>query len=73
MLYAGVDKIEADQAKGTLMVTGNADPYEIIIHSQKTGKHEKVVSIGPPPAPLKQDRWEKEATREKAGREDPNP
>jgi hypothetical protein len=55
MLYAGVDKIEADQAKGTLTVTGNADPYEIIMRTRKTGKHADVVSIGPPPAPPKQD------------------
>ncbi|KAJ6997142.1 heavy metal-associated isoprenylated plant protein 43-like [Populus alba x Populus x berolinensis] len=51
----GVDKIEADQAKGTLTVTGNADPYEIIMRTRKTGKHADVVSIGPPPAPPKQD------------------
>ncbi|KAG6773907.1 hypothetical protein POTOM_021251 [Populus tomentosa] len=51
----GVDKIEADQAKGTLTVTGNADPYEIIMRTRKTGKHADVVSIGPPPAPPKED------------------
>ncbi|CAM8956985.1 unnamed protein product [Rhodiola kirilowii] len=27
----GVDKIEIDEAKGTITVTGNADPYEIIV------------------------------------------
>ncbi|KAH8479379.1 hypothetical protein Peur_050234 [Populus x canadensis] len=52
----GVDKIEADQAKGTLTVTGNADPYEIIMRTRKTGKHADVVSIGPPPAPPKQEK-----------------
>ncbi|KAJ0039536.1 hypothetical protein Pint_28340 [Pistacia integerrima] len=51
----GVDKIEADAAKGTLTVTGNADPYEIIIRTRKTGKFVQVVSIGPPPPPPKQD------------------
>ncbi|KAJ6907213.1 hypothetical protein NC651_017793 [Populus alba x Populus x berolinensis] len=50
----GVDTIEADQGKGTLTVTGNADPYEIILRTRKTGKHVEVVSIGPPPAPPKQ-------------------
>ncbi|KAF9682259.1 hypothetical protein SADUNF_Sadunf05G0090300 [Salix dunnii] len=59
----GVDKIEADQAKGTLTVTGNADPYEIIIRTRKAGKHAEVVSIGPPPAPPKQDGQKK--TQEK--------
>ncbi|XP_030497258.1 heavy metal-associated isoprenylated plant protein 43-like [Cannabis sativa] len=47
----GVDKIEVDGAKGTLSVTGNADPYKIIISARKVGKHADVVSIGPPPKP----------------------
>ncbi|KAJ0039535.1 hypothetical protein Pint_28341 [Pistacia integerrima] len=51
----GVDKIEADAAKGTLTVTGNADPFEIIVRTRKTGKFVQVVSIGPPPPPPKQD------------------
>ncbi|KAE8010527.1 hypothetical protein FH972_006894 [Carpinus fangiana] len=50
---AGVDKVEADAAKGTLTVTGDADPYEIIVHIRKAGKCAEVVSIGPPPAPPK--------------------
>ncbi|KAJ6732855.1 COPPER TRANSPORT PROTEIN FAMILY-RELATED [Salix koriyanagi] len=49
----GVDTIEVDQGKGTLTVTGDADPYDIILRSRKTGKHVEVVSIGPPPAPPK--------------------
>ncbi|XP_059645329.1 heavy metal-associated isoprenylated plant protein 43-like [Cornus florida] len=51
----GVDKVEVDEAKGTLTVTGDADPYEIIVRTRKAGKHAEVVSIGPPPAPPKQD------------------
>ncbi|KAK7307518.1 hypothetical protein VNO77_40654 [Canavalia gladiata] len=55
----GVDKIEADEGKGTLTVIGDADPYEIIVRIRKAGKHAEVVSIGPPPAPPKQDAQKK--------------
>lgn len=55
ILCAGVDKVEVDAAKGTLTVIGDADPYEIIVRTRKTGKFVEVVSIGPPPAPPKQD------------------
>ncbi|KAL2552827.1 heavy metal-associated isoprenylated plant protein 7-like [Forsythia ovata] len=51
----GIDKVEVDGAKGTLTVTGEADPYEIIVKTRKAGKYVEVVSIGPPPAPQKQD------------------
>lgn len=50
---AGVDIVEADATKGTLTVTGAADPYEVILRTKKTGKCVEVVSIGPPPAPPK--------------------
>ncbi|XAR73842.1 hypothetical protein NMG60_11007945 [Bertholletia excelsa] len=50
----GVDKIEVDEARGTLSVTGDADPYEIITRTRKAGKFAQVVTIGPPPAPPKQ-------------------
>ncbi|KAJ9540746.1 hypothetical protein OSB04_027252 [Centaurea solstitialis] len=49
----GVDKIEIDGAKGTVTVTGDADPYEIILRTKKAGKFVEVVTIGPPPAPPK--------------------
>ncbi|KVI08806.1 heavy metal-associated isoprenylated plant protein 43-like [Cynara cardunculus var. scolymus] len=49
----GVDKIEIDGAKGTVTVTGDADPYEIILQTKKAGKFVEVVTIGPPPAPPK--------------------
>ncbi|XP_041017433.1 heavy metal-associated isoprenylated plant protein 43-like [Juglans microcarpa x Juglans regia] len=55
----GVDKVEVDEANGTLTVTGDADPYEIILRTKKTGKYVDVVSIGPPPAPPKQDKDQK--------------
>ncbi|KAH7520001.1 heavy metal-associated isoprenylated plant protein 43 [Ziziphus jujuba] len=55
----GVDKIEIDAAKGTLTVTGDADPYEIIVRTRKAGKIVEVVSVGPPPAPQKQDAQKK--------------
>ncbi|KAL8034051.1 hypothetical protein ABFX02_12G001900 [Erythranthe guttata] len=48
----GVDKVEVDGAKGIMSVTGDADPYEIIVRTRrKTGKFAEVVSIGPPPKP----------------------
>lgn len=46
-----MDKIEADEGKGTLTVTGDADPYEIIVRIRKAGKHAEVVSVGPPRDP----------------------
>ncbi|KAK9062013.1 hypothetical protein SSX86_019197 [Deinandra increscens subsp. villosa] len=49
----GVDQIEIDGAKGTLTVTGDADPYEIISRTKKAGKFVEVVTVGPPPAPPK--------------------
>lgn len=51
----GVEKIEIDGTKGTLSVTGDADPYEVIVRSRKAGKFVEVVSIGPPAAPPKPD------------------
>ncbi|XP_009340756.1 heavy metal-associated isoprenylated plant protein 12-like [Pyrus x bretschneideri] len=47
----GVDKLEVDAAKGTLTVTGDCDPYEIIVRTRKACKYAEVVSIGPPPKP----------------------
>lgn len=52
---AGVDKIEVDAAKGTLTVTGDADPVDIIVRTRRTGQSAEVVSIGPPPPPPNQD------------------
>ncbi|KAL7131408.1 hypothetical protein ABFS83_12G001200 [Erythranthe nasuta] len=44
----GVDKVEVDGAKGTMSVTGDADPYDIIVRTRrKTGKFAEVLSIGP--------------------------
>ncbi|XXG64846.1 hypothetical protein AAC387_Pa05g2690 [Persea americana] len=51
----GVDKIEIDAAKGTLTVTGDADPVDIITRTRRTGKAAEVVSVGPPPPPPKPD------------------
>ena len=36
-----------------MTVTGDADPYEIIIRTKKVGKFVEVVSVGPPPPPPK--------------------
>ncbi|CAK8539928.1 unnamed protein product [Lathyrus sativus] len=53
----GIDKIEVDEGKGTLTITGNADPYEVIVKIKKIRKNARVLSIGPPliPPPPKQD------------------
>ncbi|OMO56946.1 hypothetical protein CCACVL1_26137 [Corchorus capsularis] len=51
----GVDKIEVDAAKGTISVTGEADPYEIIVKTRKVGKFVELLSVGPPPPPPKQE------------------
>ncbi|KAL0290590.1 UNVERIFIED_CONTAM: hypothetical protein Sangu_2567500 [Sesamum angustifolium] len=61
----GVDKVEIDGAKGTLSVTGDADPYEIIVKTRKAGKFAQVVSIWPPPPPQKQDVQEKKKAEAK--------
>ncbi|VVA09769.1 PREDICTED: heavy [Prunus dulcis] len=66
----GVDKVEADAAKGTLTVTGECDPYEIIVRTRKVGKFVEVVSIGPPPAPPKPPEKKPEQKKEKP---DPRP
>ncbi|KAL2246498.1 heavy metal-associated isoprenylated plant protein 43-like [Sesamum indicum] len=66
----GVDKVEIDGAKGTLSVTGDADPYEIIVKTRKAGKFGQVVSIGPPPPPpQKQDVQEKKKPEAKKPQE----
>ncbi|KAI4327642.1 hypothetical protein L6164_020079 [Bauhinia variegata] len=61
----GVDKIEVDEAKGTLTVTGDADPYEIIVRTRKAGKFAQVVSIGPPQPPPKQEPQKKKPDEKK--------
>lgn len=51
--------MEVDGAKGTLSVTGDADPYDIIVKTRKVGKFAEVVSIGPPPKPQEKKPEEK--------------
>ncbi|XP_077252944.1 heavy metal-associated isoprenylated plant protein 43-like [Tasmannia lanceolata] len=51
----GIDKIELDAAKNTLTVTGDVDPYKIIVETRKTNKSVEVMTIGPPPPPPKPD------------------
>ncbi|XP_034683472.1 heavy metal-associated isoprenylated plant protein 43-like [Vitis riparia] len=55
----GVNTIDIDATKGLLTVTGEADPYEIIVRARKACKHAEVVTIGPPPAPPKKPEKEK--------------
>ncbi|EXC35436.1 hypothetical protein L484_026742 [Morus notabilis] len=63
----GVDKIEVDAAKGTVSVTGNADPYKIIVSARKAaGTHADVVSVGPPEAQKKQGDKKAEDQKKKA-------
>ncbi|KAL1567919.1 heavy metal-associated isoprenylated plant protein 43-like [Salvia divinorum] len=62
----GVDKVEVDGAKGTLSVTGDADPYEIIVKTRKVGKFAEVVSIGPPPKPQEKKPEPKKPEEKKA-------
>ncbi|XP_071724062.1 heavy metal-associated isoprenylated plant protein 2-like [Rutidosis leptorrhynchoides] len=61
----GVDKIEIDATKGTLTITGDADPYEIILRTKKVGKFFDVVSIGPPPPPPKPEAPKKPEEKKK--------
>ena len=56
---AGVNTIDIDATKGLLTVTGEADPYEIIVRARKACKHAEVVTIGPPPGPSKKPEKEK--------------
>ncbi|KAG6645691.1 heavy metal-associated isoprenylated plant protein 2-like [Carya illinoinensis] len=44
----GVDKVEVDADKGIFTVTGDADPYEIIVRTKQTGKFGDVLSVGAP-------------------------
>ncbi|KAL3844726.1 hypothetical protein ACJIZ3_002129 [Penstemon smallii] len=69
----GVDKVEVDGSKGTLTVTGDADPYEIIVRTRKAGKYAEVVSIGPPPAPQKQEAQKKPDEKKPEEKKAPNP
>ncbi|KAF8012637.1 hypothetical protein BT93_I0714 [Corymbia citriodora subsp. variegata] len=55
----GVDKIEVDSSKGMLTVTGDVDPYDVVLRARKAGKYAEIVSIGPPPPPPKQDEKKK--------------
>lgn len=54
-MVLGVDKVETDEVKGTLAVTGTADPFDIVKRTRKAiacaGKVVDVVTIGPPPKP----------------------
>ncbi|PWA52072.1 hypothetical protein CTI12_AA357070 [Artemisia annua] len=64
----GVDKIEIDAAKDTVAITGDGDPYEIIVQARKAVKcGVEVVTIGPPPK--KPD--EKKPDEKKPGDEKP--
>ncbi|KAL6993525.1 hypothetical protein U1Q18_011638, partial [Sarracenia purpurea var. burkii] len=70
-----VDKIEIDEAKETLTVTGDADPYDIIVNTRKAVQFAEVVSVGPPPKPEKDGQKkadEKKAIEKKADEKKPD-
>ncbi|XP_047312823.1 heavy metal-associated isoprenylated plant protein 2-like [Impatiens glandulifera] len=52
----GIDKIEIDGAKGTLAITGDADPIDVVDRCRKAAGRfvVEVVTIGPPPKPQDQ-------------------
>ncbi|XP_073140057.1 heavy metal-associated isoprenylated plant protein 2-like [Henckelia pumila] len=64
----GVDKVEVDGGKGILSVIGNADPYDIIVRTRKAAKFVEVVSVGPPPAPQKQEAQKKPEEKKAEGK-----
>ncbi|XP_026390511.1 heavy metal-associated isoprenylated plant protein 43-like [Papaver somniferum] len=63
----GVDKIEIDAAKSTLTVTGDADPYKIVVRARKSVRAAEIVSIGAPPPPPKPNDGKKPADDKKTG------
>ncbi|XVF17936.1 hypothetical protein REPUB_Repub10bG0167800 [Reevesia pubescens] len=69
----GVDKIEVDAAKGTISVTGDADPYDIIVRTRKAGKFVELISVGPPPAPPKQEPQKKPEEKPEPKKDDKKP
>ncbi|KGN48859.1 hypothetical protein Csa_003365 [Cucumis sativus] len=73
----GVDKVETDEAKGTLAVIGTADPFEIVKRTRKAiacaGKVADVVSIGPPPKPDEKKPEEKKQEEKKPVDKKPDP
>ncbi|KAA0043116.1 heavy metal-associated isoprenylated plant protein 3-like [Cucumis melo var. makuwa] len=78
MQNQSVDKVETDEAKGTLAVTGTADPFEIVKRTRKAiacaGKIADVVSIGPPPKPgEKKPDEKKEGDKKPADPKKPEP
>lgn len=66
-----MDKIEVDSSKGTLTVTGEVDPYDVILRARKAGKYAEVMSIGPPPPPPKQDGKKKKEDEKKPAEKKP--
>ncbi|KAK8717579.1 hypothetical protein V6N13_044840 [Hibiscus sabdariffa] len=66
----GVDKIEVDAGKGTISVTGDADPYDIIVRTRKVGRHVELVSVGPPPQPPKEPQKKPEEKKPEPKKDD---
>ncbi|KAK1326631.1 hypothetical protein QJS10_CPA01g03020 [Acorus calamus] len=60
----GVDKMEIDAGKSTLVVTGDADPIDIIVQTRKKCKYAQVITIGPPPDPPKSGGDQKKKEKE---------
>lgn len=71
-MNAGVDKIEVDSSKGTLTVTGDVDPYDVILRARKAGKYAEVMSIGPPPPPPPKQDGQKKTEEKKPAEKKPD-
>ncbi|KAJ3694323.1 hypothetical protein LUZ60_009803 [Juncus effusus] len=67
----GIDKIDANSEKGTLVVTGDVDPIDVIVRVRKAGKRAEIITIGPPPKPeeKKKEDEKKKAEEKKKGEE----
>ncbi|EOX91011.1 Heavy metal transport/detoxification superfamily protein, putative [Theobroma cacao] len=68
-----VDKIELDAAKGTITVTGDADPYELIVRKRKAGELVERVSVGPPPKQKQPTKPEEKKPEPKKDDKKPDP
>ncbi|XP_039020993.1 heavy metal-associated isoprenylated plant protein 43-like [Hibiscus syriacus] len=71
------DKIEVDGGKRTTSVTGDADPYEIIVRTSKVGKHVdlhegglRVLHVRPPPQPPKEPQKKPEEKKAEPKKDD---
>uniref|UniRef100_A0A7C8ZPT1 HMA domain-containing protein n=1 Tax=Opuntia streptacantha TaxID=393608 RepID=A0A7C8ZPT1_OPUST len=48
----GVEKIEVDASRGTLIIVGEVEPVPIFKRLTKIGKTPEIISVGPSPPPI---------------------